>query len=31
MVTVMGTGVALAEDYVRTEEARAEPAIFVPE
>ena len=31
MVTIKGTGVALAEDYARTEEARAEPALPVPE
>ena len=31
MVTIKGTGSALAEDYFRTEEARAEPALPVPE
>jgi hypothetical protein len=31
MVTIKGTGIALAEDYFRTEEARAEPPVFVPE
>jgi hypothetical protein len=31
MVTIKGTGVALAEEYQRSEEARAETPLQIPE